>query len=177
MAFTIRSVAVDDAEAIASVHVTAWKVAYEGIIPQAFLDALDITERAGHWRSILTGEITAPNVPRPTDFVVEDSSGLVGFANVGRFRGRPDDLEAGELWAMYVHPDAWGTGAGDALMDETIDELIRMGVTTAYLWVLEGNGRARRFYERHGWTSDDVSETFDANGSQIPEVRYSRPIG
>lgn len=176
MAFVLRSAVVDDAESIARAHVAAWQAAYTRLVPQDYLDALDVGERTALWRSILTGEVTAPGVPRPTDFVIEDDATVVGFANVGRFRDRPTDAAAGELWAMYVHPDAWGTGAGDELMIAALDELFRLKSTTAYLWVLEGNNRARRFYERHGWTSDGITKTFDANSSQVPEIRYSRPI-
>jgi len=174
MTLTIRRAAVGDAGPIARAHVAGWKLAYEGLVPQDYLDALDVRERTELWRSILTGEITVPGVPRPADFVVEVDATLVGFANVGRFRDEPDDASAGELWAMYVHPEAWGTGAGDALMKTTLDELVRLEARRSYLWVLEGNARARRFYERHGWTSDDVIKTFDANATQVPEIRYSR---
>ena len=176
VALTIRNAEVDDAEQIACAHVAAWQAAYKGLVPQDYLDTLDVGERTALWRSILTGEVTAPGVPRPTDFVIEADTRLVGFVNVGRFRDQPNDAAAGELWAMYVHPDAWGTGAGDELMIATLDELFRMESTASYLWVLEGNDRARRFYERHGWKSDGIIKTFDANTSEVPEVRYSRPI-
>ncbi len=59
-------------------------------------------------------------------------------------------------------------------MGATLDELGRLPATTAYLWVLEGNDRARRFYERQGWTSDDVTKTLDMDGLELHEVRYSR---
>lgn len=173
----IREAAVGDAEAIARAHVAGWQVAYRGLVPQDFLDAIDIDERTELWRSILTGELTAPGVPEPANFVAESGGQVVGFANVGSFRDEPENTSAGELWALYLHPDAWGTGAADALMAATMEELMRLETTTSYLWVLEGNARACRFYERHGWASDEVVKTFEVNGVDVPEVRYSRPTG
>ena len=114
----------------------------------------------------------------PKDLVAEVDGVVVGFANVGPFRYEPavtpDSKIVGELWAMYVDPNSWGSGVGDELMAATLEELDRLGAVRSYLWVLEGNGRARRFYERHGWRSDDVTKTFDAGGTQISEIRYSR---
>jgi len=137
---------------------------------------LDLAERTDLWRSILAGEVDVPGVPKPADFVVERNEQVVGFADVGRFRDEPERLEAGELWAMYVAPSEWGNGAGPALMEATIDELARLSCTVAYLWVLEENPRARRFYERSGWTNDNITKPFEINGVSIAEIRYSTPV-
>jgi hypothetical protein len=43
------------------------------------------------------------------------------------------------------------------------------------LWVLEDNPRARRFYERHGWTPTGIAADFDAYcdrrgaGGRVPQ--------
>jgi GNAT superfamily N-acetyltransferase len=52
------------------------------------------------------------------------------------------------LHGFYVVPDRWGSGVADALHDAALAALDCIEVK---LWVLEGNARARRFYERHGW--------------------------
>jgi len=44
------------------------------------------------------------------------------------------------------------------------------------LKVLEANERARRFYEREGWTFDRPTEPYDADGTLVPEVRYRRAV-
>lgn len=173
---TIRPAELADADAIASVHVRAWQEAYRGLVPQPYLDGLDVGERTALWRSILTGEVAVDGIPGPADFVVETPDGVVGFANVGRFRDQPSNAVAGELWAMYVDPDQWGSGVGDALMAATLEELRRIGTTVAHLWVLEGNQRAIRFYERHGWSADGGTTMFEAGGVDVPEIRMSRSI-
>ncbi len=61
------------------------------------------------------------------------------------------------LEAMYVLPAAWGSGLADRLHAAALDQLRAHGAVRARLWVLELNGRARRFYERHGWRPDGTS--------------------
>jgi GNAT superfamily N-acetyltransferase len=174
VAVVVRSARIEDAERIARVHVTAWQVAYEKLVPQEYLDGLDIGERTERWRSTLSADPAVSGAPRPPTTVAIRGEVVVGFVNVGCFRDEPENSSAGELWAMYVDPEWWGAGVGDALMAATLDELDRLGAVTSFLWVLQGNGRARRFYERHGWQSDGLIKMFEVNGVEIPEVRYSR---
>jgi putative acetyltransferase len=65
------------------------------------------------------------------------------------------------LEALYVLPEAWGTGHADELHEAAVAELRRTAVARARLWVLEGNARARRFYERHGWQADGTSRVVE----------------
>lgn len=174
MTLTVRPPTTSDAGDIARVHVAAWQTAYKGLVPQSYLDALDISERTELWSKILAGVLTVPGIARPVDVVATLNGELVGFANIGRFRDAPDDTSAGELWALYVDPASWGAGVGDALMAATLDEFERLAVEQSFLWVLEGNARACRFYERHGWRPDGLTKTFEADGIDVAEVRYSR---
>lgn len=171
-----RLAVIDDAEAIAAAHVRAWQEAYDGIVPADHLDSLDPSLRAEHWRENLRQATLPDGTPSPTNLVVESDDQVVGFACVGRWRHAVDDLELGELWAMYVHPDHWGTGAGWALMTHTEAILAADRVTTAYLWVLEDNALARRFYERQGWHADDVTEIESIAGVELVSRRYSRVL-
>lgn len=151
MTVTIRDVHPSDADAVADLHVRAWQVAYRGVIPDSVLDHPD-HERARHevWRHRLE------HGPPPTGdtlnriFVGEMRERVVGFGHAGR---EESDLERGEIYGLYVHPDAWGTGAADALMAACLAEL-RTRFASAVLWVLRDNPRARRFYERTGWSVD-----------------------
>jgi GNAT superfamily N-acetyltransferase len=58
------------------------------------------------------------------------------------------------LDALYLLPDAWGTGVATELHEAGVEALAAAGVVRARLWVLEENRRARRFYERRGWVAD-----------------------
>jgi GNAT superfamily N-acetyltransferase len=53
--------------------------------------------------------------------------------------------------AVYVHPDARGSGASAALMGAAVDGARAQGARCIALWVNEKNAAARRFYERFGF--------------------------
>jgi GNAT superfamily N-acetyltransferase len=112
---------------------------------------------------------------------------VVGFARCGPYRPQPNhgDVGAGtpaigaravgELYALYVTPEHWGTGAGHALMTEALDGLARDRLAPVRLWVFTGNARARRFYERAGFHADGASALFEIGEDRVPEIRYTRP--
>jgi GNAT superfamily N-acetyltransferase len=65
---------------------------------------------------------------------------------VGVVLVRPEWLDG-----LYVAPEWWGKGVAAALHDRALEIVRALGSTRCHLWVLEGNLRARRFYERRGW--------------------------
>lgn len=74
-----------------------------------------------------------------------------------------------ELDRLYVHADMHGTGLGAALFDAVVD------ARALYLWLIDGNDRAARFYERRGFHHlDEQVETGPTWGS-IPMHRMLRP--
>ena len=79
--------------------------------------------------------------------------------------------ESGEVYAIYVRPDAWGTGSGWALMDAAVAWLADRW-QEAILWVAEENPRARRFYERYGWVAESTRVEEVVPGAEVPEVLY-----
>ncbi len=167
----VRIASPDDALAIETVRVHGWRTAYRHVFPPAELDALPIDGE--RWRP----RLQAP--PRGwTTLVCEDGGNVVGFSSVGPSR---DHEGLGELYAIYVDPDAWSTGAGRALM-AAAEERLASEYGAALLWVLEDNPHARRFYERAGWAPDGARKAEERFGVRAPEVRYrkdfrsSRPV-
>jgi len=119
------------------------------------------------WRQILAD-------PQQTALVAEDDAGhIVGWCTVAPSRDADAD---GELWGIYVLADAWGSGAGTALMAAGIEALRDAGYCEAILWVLEDNPRARRFYEREGWVLDGLRKEDEFLGVPVTEVRYRRGL-
>jgi ribosomal protein S18 acetylase RimI-like enzyme len=107
-----------------------------------------------------------------TTTVVEDGEAVVGFASIGPSR---DERGIGELYAIYVDPSHWSTGAGRMLLEEGEAQL-RSAYDEATLWVLEENPRARRFYERAGWAPDGARKAEVRWGVRAPEVRYRKRL-
>ncbi|HSM96169.1 MAG TPA: GNAT family N-acetyltransferase [Rhizomicrobium sp.] len=80
-------------------------------------------------------------------FVDDVLSGLVVFV-------KPKNRKTGhtgELGAMYVRPNARGTGLGDALVEAVIDQAVATGAEQIKLTVNAENPHAIRLYERHGF--------------------------
>jgi ribosomal protein S18 acetylase RimI-like enzyme len=95
---------------------------------------------------------------------------VVGFVSLGA--AREEDDRVGELYAIYVLPDAAGSGVGRALMAETLSLLRDDGFDEAILWVLEDNPRTRRFYELAGWSVDGGAKDEEWLGTLVRELRY-----
>lgn len=76
------------------------------------------------------------------------------------------------MTGIYVTPNAWGRGGGRHLMDAAQASLKAAGFTTATLWVLEANLRARGFYERQGWAPDGARKLDDRGDF----VRYTTTL-
>ena len=147
-----------------------WQAAYAHVFGAERLATVDLGAREERWRQHLSD----PDPRTRTVFVAEDEGSVVGFASCG---GSRDVAGEGELYAIYVAPEAWGSGAGPALMAAALDTLRRNGFATAHLWVLEDNPRAQRFYEREGWTPDGGRREEEFLGVAVAEVRYRITLG
>jgi ribosomal protein S18 acetylase RimI-like enzyme len=156
----VRRARPEDAAAIADVHVRTWQAAYEHVFGAERLGTIEREQRLGQWERAVVDE-------RVAVWVAEDGGRIVGFVSVGPSRVGDE----GELYAIYVLPEAWGSGAGPALMGEAA-AVLRDRYQTSILWVLDDNPRARRFYEREGWALDGGTQTEEFLGIEVTEVRY-----
>ena len=159
---TVREASVGDALAIAQVHVASWHAAYRELIPASRLATFTVARRTAAWDRNLrlrSGIRTA---------VFVDGDQVRGFAAVGPSR----ELAGwGEIWALYVAPDAWGRGVGSALFADAIAALAAAGLRRVFLWVLEGNARALQFYQGNGLVLDGTRKVEDG----LPQLRLRRP--
>jgi ribosomal protein S18 acetylase RimI-like enzyme len=176
--FAVRVGTRDDADAITDVQVASWRAGYAHVFPDTVLYAEDFDSiRRNFWRNWRFG-------PGHRIAVVEADAGegeprLIGFCSYGPERERArGHTGRGEVWAFYLHPDFWGSGAAEPLMDHVEQRLQAEGFATAVLWVLDDNPRARRFYERHGWAATGIAANFDEYCDvSVPEVEYRKELG
>ena len=84
-----------------------------------------------------------------------------------------------ELEQMYVSRDHRGLGVADVLIGEAERQIGEAGHRTAWLAVVAGNARARRFYERSGW-SDKGLFAYRAGSERgaitVPSHRYEKQV-
>ena len=165
---TVRHATSADADAIGRVQVETWRVAYADLLPQETIAAFDVAVRQEMWREGLG------RTPRPgsAPFVALVDDEVVGFATVGASHSEDG---TGELYAIYVDPSRWGTGAGRALMEQAEASMREHGFPKALLWVLEGNEQAERFYRAAGWERDGEKED-DFQGAMVTQLRYRKQL-
>jgi len=165
-----RTATPDDVAAVAGVHVRSWQAAYRGLFPDEYLDGLRAEDRMARYTF---GE-AGPDYP--TTIVAMDDGTLCGFATTGP--ARDDDVQgAGEVYALYVDPGAWGRGVGRLLMAEARTDIgHRRGCSEAVLWVLVGSRRAQRFYRADGWRPDGGRREETIWGVRADLARWRSPV-
>ena len=168
MEIVVREAVVDDAAAVAAVNLASWEAAYRGIVPDRILDDADLVGRTARWR-----ELIAAGEPI---LVAEAAAGeLVGYCSLVLPARDPDaDPQTGEVAAIYVAPGAFRGGIGTAMLDAALALMRDRGFSTATLWVLSENPRARAFYARHGFHDDGTAQWIDA--LEAEEMRLRRPL-
>ena len=138
----VRPAEIDDAAAIARVHVASWRTTYRGLLPAEFLNSLDEGHYAERWRRSLGDDATRV-------YVAEDGHEVVAFASGGRERAGEGGF-TGELYAIYVVEEAQRQGHGKGLVRAVTGGLRELGLGDIIVWVLRDNSPARGFYERLG---------------------------
>lgn len=152
----------DDRLEISNIYEQSWKTAYKGMIPDSFLESIP----KGKWCK----GIDTPG--RKAMVFIEDGKfiGTSSFCK-SRFDKWPD---SGEIVSIYFLPEYFGKGYGKRLIEAVIEELRKDGYKDIFLWVLEDNTRARKFYEKCGFekTEDYIDDIID--GKAIRDIRYIR---
>jgi GNAT superfamily N-acetyltransferase len=144
--YGIRPAVVDDAQAIAHVHIESWKTTYAGILPEAVLETPSLEKRADMWRGILA----AAEQSSVTLVACDSAGGVVGFVHGGKERSGQLGCD-GELYAIYLLQSVQRQGVGRRLVGKFGREMVAKGFTSMAVWVLDRNP-SRRFYEVLGGT-------------------------
>lgn len=78
------------------------------------------------------------------------------------------------MFALYVHPSHWGSGAAQLLTHHASERLGARGFERIVLWTLAEAVRARRFYEHNGWVMTGRTAERDFGDGHVNEViQYS----
>lgn len=152
----LRPAALDDVEPLARIWYDGWREAHLGRVPDELLPH----------RTPDTFRARVPvNLPITTVATVD--SELAGFVVV-----RHDEVEQ-----MYVDARFRGSGVAAALLAHG-ESVVAERYDTAWLAVVDGNARARRFYERCGWRDtgafDEPAWTPDGPPVPVPSRRYEK---
>ncbi len=141
----------------AYVHWKSWQEAYPGLVSPAYLEKLSLEKC----------EEIAFRRPENT-LVAKDGERVLGFVCYGG----GDDPDTGEIFALYVLAAYYGTGLGRRLMDAGLERL--RDCPEVRLWVLQGNARAIRFYEKCGFRPDGAEKELPALSAREIRMRLQR---
>lgn len=147
----------DEIRGKAYVHWKAWHEAYPGLVSDEYLEKLTLEKCekiAYSWTDNL--------------IVAKDNGRVIGFVGFG---DRGDEAPGiGEIFAMYVLSEYYGTGVAQKLMEAGLRQL--EGYPKVCLWVLKDNKRAIRFYEKCGFSPD--GEEMISPNLGVSEIRMVR---
>jgi GNAT superfamily N-acetyltransferase len=146
---TLRAAAPDDIEAIADVWHRGWRDGHLGHVPEALLAHRELASFLRRVPERLASTTLATLGER-----------IVGFVTVCE-----DELEQ-----LFVEASVRGSGAAVALLRHG-ERSIAQRFERAWLAVVAGNARARRFYAREGWSD---AGPFDY-AAQVPEGSIAVP--
>ena len=155
----IRPASDADMAAVADLWHEGWHDGHAGHVPDGLTAARTLA--AFHER-------TPPRVA-DTSVAVADDGALLGFVMV------VDD----EVEQVFVAPAGRGTGLASELLAEAERRVAAGGHASAWLAVVVGNARARRFYERQGWSdTGDLPYQVTAGGKTFvsPCRRYVKRV-
>jgi len=165
----IRRVTVEDAVVAAKIHVDAWRSAYRGLVPDAFLQNMSYARREEAFRNSIAAK-------QGDMYLVEYQNTPVGLLTIGPCRDADLDIQTtGEIYGIYLIPETWRQGIGTWLAAEAERMLQARGYQQIMLWVFEGNSNARRFYEAVGYRVDGASKTIDL-GKPLEVIRYRKAV-
>jgi GNAT superfamily N-acetyltransferase len=156
---------VEDAPAIARVHVESWRTTYEGIFPDSLLDGLSVSDRTARWNEALA----KPPARFVTLVACDDAATVVGFACGGSERTGQLGCD-GELQAMYLLAGVQRQGLGTLLIRRFARELQATGFQSMAVWVLERNP-SKRFYEALGGRLI-TQQQIERGGESFVEIAY-----
>ncbi|MFF5987227.1 GNAT family N-acetyltransferase [Prauserella flavalba] len=160
-AVTLRPAEAGDAAAVARIWYLGWQDGHLGNVPDELLAIR--TEDSFTARA-------AQRIEDTTDTTVATVDGsVVGFVMVVE-----DEVEQ-----VYVAREHRGSGVAALLLADAERLVAEAGYEQAWLAVVGGNARARRFYERGGWRDEgrfDYAAASEDGPIPVPSHRYVKDV-
>lgn len=145
---TIRQARLQDARAIGRIEVDTWRATYAGMLPDRVLLGMSPERQTATWAGFLRHRSGDVFVAQEDRAGAGSEARILGFGSCGPQRETALGY-AGEVYTLYVTPDAQGNGLGRKLLLALFDRLVYCGHRSALIWVVRQNP-SRFFYERLG---------------------------
>ena len=153
-----------DSRAASAIYAMSWKCGYRGLFSDSLLDGIPLDFLVGAFNGNYETHRFAVAILRANGKDV-----VAGGYGLSRDY---DDPACGEITSIYFLEEAWGKGYARLLMDFMIEKLKSAGCTKIHVWALRDNSRARRFYEKYGFTLSGNEKTVSFKGEEKMDVEY-----
>jgi ribosomal protein S18 acetylase RimI-like enzyme len=162
----LRTATSQDAPRIAALHASSWRNAYRGALSEAYLTGDIEGDRLAVWRKRLDRPVDNQRVA-----VALDDDALIGFA----CWYLNDDAHWGSMLDnIHVSQQHQGRGAGKLLMGAVAQSCAATALGCGfYLWVIQSNARALRFYHALGGKTVGEDIWAPPGGGSVPRFRIA----
>ena len=136
----IREACAADIKNIAEVYILNWKETYKGLLPDEYVDHLDLPYGMDKWSSFL----------RQTEnhiVIAEDGSRFLGF---GAFSPDHEIDKCLYIDSLHVCPESRGQGTGSRLINAIKEYAAENSFEKMSICIVRGNDRAGNLYRKLG---------------------------
>ena len=165
--YAFRPAVLGDARSMCEVFVEGFET-YRGFAPQGWSPP-STQEEIERLQELLGDDDVWYRVAEVDGVVV----GFVGFLPAARSYRPVEEPALAHFRQLFVRRAHWGTGLAARLHAAAIDEAAARGYAAMRLFTPAGQARARRFYEREGWTLFGECKLDEHIGFEMAEYRYA----
>lgn len=164
--FEIRWANYSDCHSLGFIHSTAYRNAYQGIMPDEFLDSITADGIEQYYRSLFKEGIEKIALI----FVAQEPIGCMIIKKLQN--GALDEL-VGEFKSIYLLKEHRGNGFGKKLILWGIERIKEWSCSKAYLWVLKENINSICFYESLKFETVKEERTI-IRGKKFVQIKYQK---
>ena len=173
----IRRAQIEDAPALARINTESWQRTYRGIIPGAYLDAIDMSQRERAVHERLIREAADAGTLAATLVVEDDQRRVIAYVSMGAARPmQSGEAPAGydaEVYALFTAPGYERRGLGSQLLHASASHLRNRGATSLIIWALKENPNVGFYLALGGVIA--YEQTITIGGAALEEVGFGWP--
>lgn len=141
----IRNAVLGDEKILAHIQTESWKSGFGTIISQEELDKhTNVAKVEEMYVNVLTHHFAEGRI-----LEVDEKPHCIAFWSKAR---EEEDKGRAELICIHSLENNWGKGYGSMMMEQVLEEIKKAGYPEVILWVFEDNIRARKLYEKWGFS-------------------------
>ena len=157
-----------DAHSIARIHIDAWRDTYKGYMNENYLASFTVEKTEKFWQEVIRKNQSQLLIARNEENVV----GFLVFEIVNNLRKKKMGIKS-----LYVSPKIKRRGTGSNLIKSALKKIEKTNYDEVFLWVLQKNIIARKFYSKIGFKKDGVQKEINIDSvSTLIELKYSMEV-